>query len=150
MQTGTVRFLTYSGMSVPLLESNELDELRAYAARYLRDELERGSDVTTQERGREWEVITPENREGYFVSDNDGYLILNPPVPQFVECWNCGDEFERDSSHECESFEDEDEEPLDDEPPFGSFPEERGYPDLSGTPYRAALRELSFRQGMDA
>ena len=34
---------------------------------------------------------------------------------------------------------------IDDEPPFGSFPEERGT-DLNGTPYGEALRELRARE----
>jgi hypothetical protein len=146
MRNGTLRFVTFSGMTIPLTESDEVSELRSSAARYLQDARERGSELTTLERGSEWEIITESNRDGIGISDADGVLRLSLPEPEFAECWTCGDEFERDSCHECESFEDE--------PPFGSFPEERSpdypYADLQGMSYASAIRELSLRQDEDA
>lgn len=35
---------------------------------------------------------------------------------------------------------------IDDEPPFGSFPEERGYDDLQGAPYAQAVAEIQARE----
>jgi hypothetical protein len=35
---------------------------------------------------------------------------------------------------------------FDDEPPWGAFPEEEGYPDLDGIPYEEAKRELELRE----
>ena len=38
---------------------------------------------------------------------------------------------------------------YDDEPPYGSFPDETGEVDLIGTPYSDALIELSYRYDAD-
>lgn len=41
----------------------------------------------------------------------------------------------------------QDDSSCDDEPAYGSFPEEQGEPDLIGLPYDVALKELGIRYG---
>lgn len=40
---------------------------------------------------------------------------------------------------------DDDDPVIDDEPPWGSFPEEHGWPDLEGMPFSEAVKEVNAR-----
>lgn len=71
-----LRFHTFSGMQVPIT-TGELDEVREAAANYLLRAHRVGYDITTLQKGREWEIITTSNSEGFMVTDHDGILQIH-------------------------------------------------------------------------
>lgn len=73
---GRLRFVTYSGMTIPMAEGNFRDTLRARAARRIREARAAGQQVRVVERGQEWEFEAP---EAALVGDGDGFLVLVEP-----------------------------------------------------------------------
>lgn len=70
-----VRFVAYCGMTFPLLTTEDAQEARDFAAKRLRSyRSEIGQDVSTLEKGQEWEVLDPE--DAAMVSDYCGCLKL--------------------------------------------------------------------------
>lgn len=71
-----LRFHTFSGMQVPVTTGEE-SEVREAAAEYLQRAHRVGYDITTLIKGRQWEVITKSNSEGFMVTDHDGILQIH-------------------------------------------------------------------------
>jgi hypothetical protein len=101
----------YCGMSIPM-DEGDMKTVRAAAARRLR-RARRRQPVTVLEKGREWELETPD--DAFMVSDTDGILrIVDAPKPM-VECWNCGCEVEVGESCDCMEYEPEEEDEEEEE-----------------------------------
>ncbi len=71
-----LRLITYSGMTIPLADNLLEDDTRQEAAEYLRKQRAKGHDTAIIHRGKQWEVITELNREGFAVTDADGILVI--------------------------------------------------------------------------
>lgn len=81
-------FHTFSGMRVPVSEDDDNYYLRKEAAEYLLKARERGHSVVILARGREWEIITEANERGYYVTDDDGVLVLRYAAPVDDLVWS--------------------------------------------------------------
>lgn len=69
-----LRFVTFSGMSIPIAEKTDREDGRLRAAQYLRRLRRHGQTVTVLTKGKNWEAIDPETAG--MVSDDCGVLYL--------------------------------------------------------------------------
>lgn len=71
-----LRFIAYSGITFPLGDGLSIEEARADAAKELTTARKSGCEVSVLDKGQRWEVQTQANIEGLYVSDDDGYLVI--------------------------------------------------------------------------
>lgn len=69
-----LKFVTYSGMTVPLYEGNDIEEAKEIAEKRIARAKALEQPVNELEDGRKWEFETPEDAS--LISDNDGILYL--------------------------------------------------------------------------
>jgi len=69
-----VKFCSHSGLATTLLETEDRQDARKRAARYLRYLRRQGQEIAVLDKGREWEAIDPE--DAVMVSDMAGILFI--------------------------------------------------------------------------
>lgn len=82
----TLKFITYSGMTIPLLD-RDVEDCRNRAAAKIRKARDEGQPVSILDRGKEWEFETPE--DALMISDLDGLLVLTVRTPEDDEIYDC-------------------------------------------------------------
>lgn len=76
--TWTATLSAYCGMSFEIAEEDSEEEIRVQVANYLRT-ARKDYPVVTLKRGKEWEILEPEDNTG-LVSDDCGILVLQVEV----------------------------------------------------------------------
>ena len=85
----SVQFVTYSGMPIPLLTSEDKREVLDYCRSRVKAARRRGQPVSNVGRGK-WEFETPET--AFAISDRDGFLVVRKVRPcrcDYLRC-RCG------------------------------------------------------------